>query len=31
MFYNFARIHMTLQVTPAMQAGVSIMLGACKK
>ncbi len=23
MFYNFARIHKTLRVTPAMQAGVS--------
>ena len=23
MFYNFARIHQTLRVTPAMEAGVS--------
>jgi len=23
MFYNFARIHKTLRVTPAMQAGIS--------
>jgi len=23
MFYNFARIHQTLRVTPAMQAGVA--------
>ena len=23
MYYNFARIHQTLQITPAMQAGVT--------
>ena len=23
MFYNFARVHQTLRVTPAMQAGIS--------
>lgn len=31
MHYNFARIHKTLRVTPAMEAGLSITFGASKK
>jgi hypothetical protein len=31
MHYNFARIHKTLRVTPAMAAGLRIMFGRSKK
>jgi hypothetical protein len=31
MHYNFCRIHQTLRVTPAMEAGLAIMFGAWTK
>jgi len=31
MYYNFDRIHQTLRVTPAMEAGLPIMFGAWRK
>jgi hypothetical protein len=31
MHYNFVRIHQTLRVTPAMEAGVQDMFGASRK
>lgn len=31
MYYNFCRIHQTLRVTPAMEAGVRIMFGNLAK
>ena len=31
MHYNFARVHKTLRVTPAMEAGLRIMYGASRK
>jgi hypothetical protein len=31
MFYNFARIHQTLRVTPAMEAGISAHDGSIEE
>jgi hypothetical protein len=31
MYYNFGRVHQTLRVTPAMEAGVANHVGASKK
>jgi hypothetical protein len=31
MYYNFCRIHQSLRVTPAMEAGLAIMLGRLRR
>jgi len=30
MFYNFARVHQTFRVTPAMEAGIAATCGALR-
>jgi hypothetical protein len=31
MYYNFGRVHQTLRVTPAMEAGIAITSGQLRK